>query len=255
MAHELLKLDRPEAVAEAGAEVFAREAARAFDRRGRFTVALSGGTTPRAMFALLAHPPYVDQVDWAQVWVFWGDERCVPPDDPQSNYRVANEVWLQHVPVPEGHIHRIRGERDPEAAARAYERVLRESFPAADRPGGPPGEATLDLIYLGLGADGHTASLFPGTEGLDERDRWVVAHHVPDLATWRISLTAPTLNAGRRIVFLVTGASKRNALHRVLEGDPEPDKYPAQLIQPRWGRLTWIVDRAAAAVLDSSAEI
>jgi 6-phosphogluconolactonase len=230
----------------AGAEEFAREAEEAVRARGRFTVALSGGSTPRGLYALLAEDPGLRaRVPWAMTHVFWGDERHVPPDEAESNYRMAWEAMLSRVPVPPGQVHRIRGEH-PEAARAAdeYEETLSTAFGlgAGQRP-------RLDLVLLGLGPDGHTASLFPGTRALREERRLVVANWVGKLWTERITVTVPVLNSARRVVFLVAGTDKAMPLKAVLDGPLEPEQLPAQLIRPESGRLLWIVDRYAARLL------
>ncbi|MEO7986911.1 MAG: 6-phosphogluconolactonase, partial [Gemmatimonadales bacterium] len=207
---------------------------------GRFTVALAGGSTPRAAYLLLATDAFARRVDWARVQVLWGDERCVPPSDPRSNYRMAREALLDRVPIPPSNIHRIRGEDDPPESAAAYERLLRDIL----REGG-----RVDLILLGMGNDGHTASLFPGQPALDEKERWVVAHYVADAAMWRITLTLLVINAAHEVNFVVSGASKAARLREVIKGPFAPRLLPAQLVAPAPGRLTWLVDAAAASHL------
>ena len=229
--------DTPEGLAEAAARGFAEKAAAAIQDRGRFAVALAGGSTPKATFEILARD-YADTVDWPNVHVFFGDERTVPPDHEDSNYRTAREALLDHVPV--GSVHPMRGELPPDEAAASYEEELQELF----------GNETprFDLIMLGLGGDGHTASLFPETAALEVTDRLVVANPVLKLETTRITLTAPVLNAARDVFFLVAGEDKAEALKEILEGDADPRAYPAKLIQPSGGP-TWMVDRAAATLL------
>lgn len=232
------------AVAHRAADLFVRESQQA-RASGRFTVALSGGSTPRAFHTLLAQSPYRDQVDWTQVHFYWGDERYVPPDDPESNFRMARETLLEHVPVGEGQIHRMPTDQaDPEQAAALYAQDLRQSFGLAT--GQLP---RFDLIYLGMGPDGHTASLFPHTAALAVAGALVVANYVPKLSTYRLTLTAPVLNAAANVAFLVAGPDKSDALVAVLEGPRAPEDYPSQLIAPADGTLYWIVDRAAAAGL------
>jgi 6-phosphogluconolactonase len=239
----LERLDERQAVARRAAELFV-ERARA--TRERFTVALSGGSTPRSLHTLLAGPDFRGQVDWTQVEFYWGDERYVPPDDPESNYRMARETLLDKLPeVRAQQIHRIHTELpDPALAADLYEQELRREFALA------AGELPrFDLIFLGLGPDGHTASLFPHTEALRARERVVVANYVPQLASTRITMTAPVLNAAATVAFLVAGSDKAAALAAVLEGPRDPETYPAQLVQPVHGTLYWLVDRAGAAGL------
>ncbi len=233
--------ENPEELAAAAAREFAAKATEAVGERGRFAVVLAGGSTPRATYGVLARD-YADRVDWSRVHVFFGDERTVPPDHEDSNYRMAREALLDHVPV--GGVHRMRGELPPEEAASSYEEELRDFF-----GGRLP---RFDLILLGIGPDGHTASLFPETGALEVHDRWVVANQVPKLDTTRITLTAPVINAALAVCFLVAGEDKAGALEEILEGDADPREYPARLIQPPGGP-EWLVDRAAARALDEPA--
>ncbi len=236
----------PQQLARAAAGHIARIAAEAIAARGRFTIGLPGGSTPRLLFTLLSNLPWVRRIDWEHVHVFWGDERCVPPDHPDSNYRLAHEMLLRNVPVPAEQIHRIHGELSPAEAARTYEQTLRTFFPE-DTPTDP--QPRFDLLLLGLGDDGHTASLFPGTPALTETTRWVAENYVPRLDSWRVTLTAPAINAAAQVIFLVSGAAKAEAVQAVLQGPLRPSAYPAQLIQPRAGQALWLVDQAAAALL------
>jgi len=233
----------------AAAERFVEAAAAAIGAAGTFTVALSGGATPRALFAALASSGYSPRVEWPRVRVFWCDERCVPPGHAESNYRVARELLLDHVPLRESGVHRIRGEDAPEDAAGRYERELRTAFAT---PAGPPRTtpgARFDLVFLGLGADGHTASLFPGLRAVREHTRWVMAEHVETLGMWRITLTPVILNAAAEAVFLVSGREKAAVLRRVLCGAGDPVDLPALAMAPAGGRLRWLVDSEAAADL------
>jgi 6-phosphogluconolactonase len=232
-------------VARAAAQRFVAVAGEAIDRRRRFTVALSGGSTPRALYSLLATRPYHDEVEWSRVWVFWGDERTVPPTDPESNYHMARESLLFHVPIPATQVFRMHGEHaDPEKAAAHYEVEIRRAFALA------PGELPrFDLVFLGMGPDGHTASLFPHTAALHVSDRLVVANRVDKLNTWRLTLTAPVINNAAEVVFLVVGGDKAPVLKRVLEGPREPDELPSQLVAPADGESIWLLDRAAASQL------
>jgi 6-phosphogluconolactonase len=233
-----------EALSEAAAREFVRAAQEAIAARGRFSVVLSGGSTPRQLYQLLTGPPYRDEVDWGRVEVFWGDERCVPPDDRASNYHMAREAMLDRLPIPASHVHRMEAEReDRDAAARDYEQILARVVGVA--PGGEP--PAFDLVLLGLGPEGHTASLFPYTAALEETKRWVVANHIPKLGADRLTLTVPMLNRAREVLFLVAGSDKAEALAGVLDGPPEPRRLPAQLVRPANGRLVWFVDRQAAA--------
>lgn len=236
----------PNTLVHAEAEQIVKLAREAIAARGRFSLALSGGSTPKPLYELLAKPPYASRIDWSRVHVFWGDERCVPPDHPDSNYRMTREALLDHVPIPAENVHRIAGEDEPDAAARAYEQVLREFFGVAE---GPP-ERSFDFVLLGMGNDGHTASLFPNTAPVTEEQRWVMANHVVGLPqTWRITLTPPVLNAAAVVTFLVAGASKAPRLKEAIEGAME---LPVQRIHPTHGALSWMVDAAAAARLQRS---
>jgi 6-phosphogluconolactonase len=247
------------------------------------SIALAGGSTPRALYRLLADPaaPYRARIDWQAVHFFWGDERHVPPDHPDSNFRMAREAMLDHVQVPAAHVHRIAAEEpDAERAARRYERELIEVFglrrdrgDGEDAAGGADalgdadavGDAArewprFDMVLLGMGEEGHTASLFPGSPLLADRalqrpsaQPLAAAVWVEKLATWRITLTPPVLDHAATVIFLVSGAAKAPALAAVLEGEPRPELYPAQVVAPVDGRLLWLVDREAAAQLRSLA--
>ena len=230
-----------ESLSRAAADLLVVQANRAVASRGRFSVALSGGATPRRTYELLAAPPLKDQAPWDRVHVFWGDERGVPLNDPRSNARMAQEAWLDHVPIPRDQIHPLSCADDPAAAARQYEAQLRKFF-----AGQPP---RLDLVLLGLGDDGHTASLFPGTPALEERERWAAAVYLGEQNLDRVTLTAPLINQAAMVVFLVAGKSKAGVLQEVLHGPRDPGRLPAQLIQPQTGELLWLVDLAAAARL------
>ncbi|HEX6316539.1 MAG TPA: 6-phosphogluconolactonase [Gemmatimonadaceae bacterium] len=236
-------------LADAVAHRFVSSANAAIEARGRFMVSLAGGSTPRSVYERLASEPWASSVDWSRVHILWGDERCVPPDHDASNYRLAREAFLDHVPVPQANVHRIRGEDDPAAAALAYERVLRAVLRTPD---GPPRMAPgfrLDLVLLGLGSDGHTASLFPGSASLEIQDRWVVADYVQAVSMWRVSLTAIVINAAAEVAFVVSGEAKAAIVRQVLDGPAQPRILPAQLIAPAGGRLLWIMDAPAAAAL------
>jgi 6-phosphogluconolactonase len=220
-------------------------AAESIAARGRFTIALAGGGTPRPIYARLAAADHAAHIDWGRVHVFFSDERCVPPDDAASNYRMARETLLDHMPLPPDNIYRIRGEEDPALAALAYEQDLQRLFRTSVVP-------AFDLICLGMGDDGHTASLFPGMAALRERERWVVAQYVAVARAWRATFTPALINAARHVAFLVEGAGKSETLRRVLEGAYQPDVLPAQLIQPISGQTHWFVDAAAAAKIQST---
>ena len=243
-AIEIRKLTTPQELSAAAAEEVVHETEEAVAARGRFTIALSGGSTPRNLFTLLATNGR-STLPWDRMFFFWGDERHVPPTDAESNYRMADEAMLSKIPVAVGNIFRVAAENpDAAAAAEAYEQTLRKFF--ALESGEVP---RFDLILLGLGPDGHTASLFPGTAAVQERTRLVVANWVDKLKTSRITLTLPVLNAARCVAFLVSGTDKADALKAVLEGDAPGEQYPSKLVKPTDGKLIWLVDRAAASGL------
>lgn len=232
------------AVAAEAAVRVAAAAERAIAERGRFSIALSGGSTPKALYGLLAAEPYRSRIDWAKIHVLFGDERAVPPDHKDSNYRMAAEGLLTKVPVPGDNVYRMRGELGDKAdeAAREYGLMLKEEFPHG-----------LDLVLLGMGADGHTASIFPHTRAVSETEHRVIGYFAENSSTgasWRITLTAPFINAAREILVLVAGADKAQRLAEVLEGPDEPDRLPIQLIKPVGGNIVWITDAAAAGMND-----
>jgi len=228
------------ALAAAAADHFADVLARTLSRRERAHVALAGGSTPRAMNALLAASPRRDRVEWTRVVFWFGDERCVPPDDAQSNYRMNRETLLDPLGIDPAHVHRMRGEDDPTAAAADYDVVLRREL--GERP-------CLDLLLLGMGPDGHTASLFPGTVAGMDNDKNCIAHYVPQMSQWRITLTPRAINAARNVAITAGGAEKADSLQGVLEGPRQTDVFPAQVVRPQSGNLAWLVDAAAAAKL------
>ena len=232
-------------LAHAAGRHFTAIAAEAIAARGRFSVALSGGSTPRPLYEHLAREELASWLPWSSVHVFWGDERCVAPDHPDSNFAMAREALLDHVPIPPVNVHRIRGEMDPTEAAAVYERTLRQFFV----PGQEGEICTFDLVLLGMGNDGHTASLFPGSEPLEEQSRWVAAHYADQGRGWRITLTPPAINAARHVIFLVSGAAKAKILQQVFAGARQPHPLPAQVIAPNSGELLWLIDSAAAALL------
>jgi 6-phosphogluconolactonase len=239
-----------ERLAGATAEHFVSLAGEAIVSQGRFAVALAGGSTPRATYELLARDELSTRLDWSRVHVFWGDERCVPPDHADSNYRMARETLLDHVPLPAENVHRMRGELEPAQAAAEYEQRLRVYFssPSLDQAAEPP--ARFDLILLGMGDDGHTASLFPGAAATREQTRWVIAYLVEKLDAWRITLTPAAINAAANVTFVVSGAGKAQRLRQVLTGPRRSDVLPAQIVNPDRGRLRWLVDEAAATALE-----
>jgi len=235
-----------EAISRAAAEIFVEEAADAVSARGRFAVALSGGETPRRLYNLLAESPIRENIEWKAVHVFWGDERCVPDDDPRSNARMARLSLLDHVPLPSENIHPITCDRPPQEAAVQYEAEIRTFF-GTDAP-------AFDLVLLGLGDNAHTASIFPHTPVLDENDRWVAEVYVPEQDMHRITLTAPVINQARQVLFLVSGPGKAGALQQVLQGPFRPYDFPAQLIRTKAGQALWLVDRDAAGKLGLALE-
>jgi 6-phosphogluconolactonase len=236
-------LDNRNALMRAAADEVVGLAADAIGRRGRFDWALAGGKTPEELYTLLASRDYVSRVDWALVHFYWGDERCVPPDHPDSNYRMARRSLLEPLQAPPHNVHRMEGELDPELAARRYEAELRGCL-------APPeaGFPAFDLILLGMGADGHTASLFPGSPGLAEERRWVVANPIAALASTRLTLTLPVINAAASVLFLVAGADKAERLKEVLSGTPTP-ALPSQRVRPRGAEPRWFVDGTAGQLL------
>ena len=249
----------PQELAIKAARLFARLADQYVVGSGRFTVALSGGSTPRAMLSLLAGDPFRDTVPWSSIYFFWGDERCVAPDHQDSNYRMASEALLSKVPAPKENIFRIPAEQpDPQRAAGDYAATLTAFFlagPGAARTGTAPlsGLPRFDLVFLGMGPDGHTASLFPHTAALEAGEQIVVANYVEKFKAHRITLTAATINNARNVVFLAAGADKAETLKNVLEGSYQPDLYPSQLIRPANGTLLWMIDDAAAGLLTDRA--
>ena len=243
---DLLVVADQAALAREAAKRIAAIAEEAVARCGRFTVALAGGSTPKRLYSLLAAEPYCTRLPWRETHVFWGDERAVPPEHPDSNFGMAKVTLLSRVPILADQIHRMQAERkDLDAAAGEYEAEIARTF-AAQPPGEPP---AFDLILLGLGADGHTASLFPHSEALQETKRWVVPNYIPKLKVNRLTLTPPILNRAAMILFLVSGGEKATVLQAVLDGPPDPERLPAQLIRPVAGRLVWLVDQAAASRL------
>ena len=241
----------PAATAEAAAQLFLSAATSAVASRGRTRIAISGGSTPKAMFQLLADPahPFLKAMPWDKLDLFWVDERTVPPTDPDSNFRMTRESLLDHVPLPPAQIHRIEGELDPHVAAAKYESDIRNTFKleGAETP-------TFDLIFLGMGDDGHTASLFPHTQGLHELAPIVIANEVPQKQTWRVTLTWPVICQGREVAFVIEGAAKAKLLAEVFTGPYQPETYPSQIIRPARGKLTLILDHAAAAYLPEPEE-
>jgi 6-phosphogluconolactonase len=234
-----------EAVAREGARRFALHAAAAIQQHGRLAVALSGGSTPKRMYELLALEPYRDRIDWNFVHFFWGDERFVPFTNPASNYHMTEVALLNALGLQNGNVHRVHTELESaEAAALAYEREIVSFFSP------PPGQVPkFDLVLLGLGTNGHTLSLFPHSKSLSENSRVVVAEYIEEVKQSRITLTAPVANAARDVLFVVTGAEKASVVREVLFGPQDPERLPAQLIHTSPGTTTWLLDSAAAAQL------
>jgi len=233
-------------MAAAAAEDFAAAAAKAVAERGVARMAISGGTTPQVSFAMLADRslPYFARVPWEKLHLFWVDERTVGPEDKDSNYGMTKRAMLDLVPLPAAQVHRMEGELEPETAAAKYEEQIRQEF-GLDRNGSP----VFDFIQLGMGDDGHCASLFPHTQALHELGKIVMANHVPQMNTWRITLTWPVINKGREVMFLIENASKAEILRDVLLGAYDPEAKPSQLIRPESGQLTFLLDAPAAAKL------
>lgn len=239
-----------ETLSRAGAEEFSAMARAAVAGRGRFTVALAGGSTPSRLYLMLGEPPHLDEIPWSRVEIFWGDERCVPPHHPDSNYGGARVSLLDKVDIPPERVHRMRGELpDRTEAARDYAREMAAVF-AVPVDGPPP---ALDLVLLGMGADGHMASLFPWSAALAERRSWVMRNVLPAGGAERLTLTVPVLNRAREIRVLVAGADKAATVAAVIEGPRDPGRLPAQLLEPEAGRLVWLLDRAASAALSPGA--
>ncbi len=230
-----------EEMSRVAAELFAMLSKKSIASRGRFVVALSGGSTPHRLYSLLGSPWYRNNIDWPRVYIFWTDERCVPKDHPESNYRFAHEAFLSRVPLPAQNIYRIRGEDEPGKAAEAYEDELRNFF-------GGPGAIVFDLIILGVGEDGHTASLFPGSPALAERMRPAVPVYLEEPKINRVTLTLPVLNHATQVLFLASGRAKAGAVHEIVE-DGNPKQYPAGLVQPLLGSAVWMIDREASSAL------
>ncbi len=228
-------------IAHEAANRFFQLSSECISRRGRFTVALSGGSTPAKLYEILSAPPFSDSIPWGSICFFWGDERCVPPDDPQSNYRLAYEKLLSRVGIPPENIFRVEAEKAPNIAAADYSETIQKILPDS--------VPRFDLIFLGMGPDGHTASLFPDTTALQIEDKIAVANYVEKFKAWRITLTASVINNAGNVIFMVSGADKAETLRKVLDGEWQPERLPSQLINPAHGRLTWLIDEAAAELL------
>lgn len=231
-----------EAISHRAASLFVNASRNSIDTRKRFAVAISGGSTPRRLYTLLSTAPYRDQVDWEHIHFFWVDERCVPKEHEESNFRTAFDTLLSMVPMPDGNIHRIKGEEDPEKAARDYEEDIKKFF-------GVSGLPIFDLVILGMGEEGHTASLFPGSKSLDETVRLAAPVFLEKLNRNRITLTLLVLNNAAQILFLVSGRSKAAVLSEILGDGHKKDQYPASLINPVHGTILWLIDRETASKL------
>lgn len=231
-----------EDVARAGAEQFVRLANDTIAKQGVFSVALAGGSTPRRMYQLIASDPFRGRIEWTLVHLFFGDERCVPHDHADSNYHMVYEALISHVDIPPSNVHAIIGEGDPIDNAGRYEVDLRSFFSGLAWP-------RFDLVLLGLGEDAHTASLFPQTPALAVKRAWVVANWIEKLRGYRITLTAPAINGAANVTFVIVGTEKAPALVEVLNGRYDPERLPAQLIKPKAGLLTWLLDSQAASQL------
>ncbi len=225
----------------AAIDLFISLAQAAIEEKGVFSAALSGGSTPKNLYAGLADPEQQQRLEWAHVHLFFGDERHVPPDHPESNFKMVQETLLSKIPIPQSCIHRVRAELDPRLAAFNYEDELRHFF-AGEWP-------RFDLVLLGMGDDGHTASLFPGTAGLNEEQRWFIANYVPILGEWRLTLTKHAINAARMIVVLVSGQSKAEMISAVLSEKTAQEKIPIKMISPVDGEMIWLLDHEAARLL------
>ncbi|WP_299759468.1 6-phosphogluconolactonase [uncultured Pontibacter sp.] len=228
-------------LSQKAAELFVQTAQEAVQKNGRFTVALTGGSSPKMLYQLLAQSPYTEQVPWDKTFIFWGDERWVPLSDERSNAKMAKETLLDQVPVPQEQIYPMWEDMEPEQYAQKYEQLLKDHF--KDQV------PAFDLILLGMGDDGHTASLFPGTEVLHEQTSWVKAYYLAPQSMYRITLTAPLINQAKKILFLTFGNNKAEALYQVLDGERNPEKYPSQLIKPEHGEIYWFVDDKAVSKL------
>ncbi|GAB3989892.1 6-phosphogluconolactonase [Spirosoma daeguense] len=238
---ELIVTKNPNDLAKTAANLIAKRIKDVLKTKDRFTIALSGGSTPKALHELLAKSPYAEQIPWVDLHFFWGDERYVPIDDPQNNAGMAYDTLLGHVYTPEDQIHVWRTDLEPEAAAADYDQILHSYFGNS----GP----TFDLVLLGMGDDGHTLSLFPGTEVVHEDTAWTKAFYLEQQSMFRLTLTAPLVNRSNCIVFLVAGPKKAAPLKAILEGPYMPNQYPAQVIKPVDGDLIWLIDEKAASDL------
>jgi 6-phosphogluconolactonase len=237
----------PEAVADAAAKRVLESARRAVEATGRFILVLAGGSTPRLLYSTLAESPYREQVPWSKTLFVFGDERIVPPDDETSNYRMARETLFEPLEIPDHRVLRMKGEQPPVDAARRYEVRLSDLFLGAKK-------RHFDLVLLGIGADGHTASLFPGTAALDEHERWVAANEVPQIGAWRLTLTLPALNSARRIIFMATGEEKAQVIAEAFGGVEHDEPYPCERVVPFRARREVLIDKAAASKIPAESK-
>jgi 6-phosphogluconolactonase len=237
---QLHRYPSPEGVAKAAAKRFLETAKRAVQKYDRFTVVLAGGSTPKQLYTLLTESPYREKVPWNKTFFVFGDERCVPPDDEHSNYRMVRETLFAPLEIPEHRVLRMKGERPPERAAQLYEVRLGDLFLGKSK-------RSFDLVLLGIGVDGHTASLFPGTAALEEQERWVAANHVPQLDSWRLTLTPKALKSTRRVIFLATGEEKSQVIAEAYGGVEHDTPHPCELVAPYYARKEVLVDRDAAS--------
>jgi len=230
-------------LARKGAKIFSQAAKESIEKRGRFAVAISGGSTPRSMHSMLGEEPFYSDIPWDKTDIFWADERCVPNNHPDSNFGAAKKDFLDRVPIPKGHIHPLQGDLSPEEGALWYQQKLIKFFQRKEDE-----FPLFDLIFLGIGTDGHTASLFPGQSALNEMKRWVVAVKGGNPDVNRLTLTFPVINRGKQIVFMISGKKKASVVKTALKGIQSG--LPAQLVQPLKGTLIWLLDREAASLLD-----
>jgi 6-phosphogluconolactonase len=240
-APEIKVLPDASAIAREAAERIIQLSEDAIEARGRFSIALAGGSTPKTLYTLLASPEFVTRLDWPAIDLFFGDERCVPPDHKDSNYRMAYETLISEVPIPLDNVYRMRGEADAEEAAKEYGLMLKDRF----------GDGGMDLVLLGMGDDGHTLSIFPNTVATTETHHRVIGYFAENSSTgksWRITMTAPFVNKSRDVIVMLAGKSKAQRLKEVIEGPRDPQRLPIQLIQPIDGKMAWLVDTGAAGM-------
>ncbi|PWT75281.1 MAG: 6-phosphogluconolactonase [Bacteroidetes bacterium] len=235
-------------LSKAAAQWIASDIASTLAERDRYTIALSGGSTPKKLHELLAGAPFKDSIAWNKMHVFWGDERAVPFEDDRNNAKMAYDTLLDHVPIPPSQIHIMRTDIAPEQSAIEYEKILHRYFPSLESKS----DFSFDLVILGMGDDGHTLSLFPGTKAVHEEKSWAIAFYLQAQNMFRITLTKTIVNRSSCILFLATGSNKAHALKEVLEGNYNPDKYPSQVIRPVDGKVFWFVDEPAAEGLSVS---